>query len=120
MAFALKKTSTVTRPVPLTQYDENGVESTSRLNVRFKIIPRAQLDDMIRGESEGETVVTFDQVVDGIADTVTNESGEPMSAADALALIREDMILSGQITSYYFQFIAGTIAAKNAQRSRAR
>lgn len=119
MAFALKKTTTVTRAVPLVQYNEDGSEVAARLNVRYKVLTRAQLDDLTNAP-EDDTRLLLDVVVDGIADSVTNEAGETLSAADALALIREDLILTGQITNYYFKFLAGTVAEKNAPKSRAR
>lgn len=44
MAFTLKKTNTVTRAVPLVQFDEQGREISARLNVRFKMMQRAEWD----------------------------------------------------------------------------
>lgn len=118
MTFTLKKTNTVTRPVPLVQYDEEGREIASRLNVRFKMMPREEWDKLTQAPDDDERLL-FDVVVDGIADTVKNESGETMSPEAALAAIRADMSLTGQIVGFYTQFAFGA-AAKNAQRSRAR
>lgn len=118
MAFTLKKTNTVTRAVPLVQFDEQGREISARLNVRFKMMQRAEWDALSNAPEDDERLL-FDVIVDGIADTVKDEAGNELSAADALAAIRADMNLTGQIVGFYNQFAFGA-AAKNAPRSRAR
>lgn len=118
MAFALKKTNTITRDVPVVQYDESGKEVAGKIKIRFKVLSRAQWDELTKA-SEDDDRLLFDVVVDGVADEVTADGGEPMPAAEALAAIRSDLSLSGQIVNHYTQFAFGA-AAKNAQRSRAR
>ena len=118
MAFALKKTNTITRDVPVVQYDESGKEIAGKIKIRFKVLTRAQWDELTKASDDDERLL-FDVVVDGVADEVTGEGGAVLSAEDALAAIRSDLNLSGQIVSHYTQFAFGA-AAKNAQRSRAR
>lgn len=118
MAFTLKKTNTVTRPVPLVQFDEDGNEIAARLNVRFKVLSREEWDKLTQAPDDDERLL-FDVVVDGIADTVKNEHGDTLSPEAALSAIRADMSLTGQIVNFYTQFAFGA-AAKNAPRSRAR
>lgn len=118
MAFTLKKTNTVTRDVPLVQYDEAGNETTARLKVRFKVLTRGAWDEL-KNAPEDDDRLLFDVVVDGIADEIKDESGTVLAAADALAAIRADMNLTGQIVTFYTGFAFGA-AAKNASRSRAR
>lgn len=118
MAFALKKTSTVTRDVSVVQFDEGGREIAGKLKVRFNLIPREKWDELTKA-SEDDDRLLYDVVVDGIADDVTDDNGNTMSATDALAAIRSDMSLTGQIVDYWTQFAFGA-AAKNARRSRGR
>lgn len=118
MAFALKKTSTVTRDVPLVQFDEAGKEIAGKLKVRFNLIPREKWEELTRASDDDDRLL-YDVVVDGIADTVTDDSGNAMSPEAALAAIRSDMSLTGQIVDYWTHFAFGA-AAKNARRSRGR
>lgn len=117
MGITLRKTKTFVHTCSVVQYDEKGNPVTGTLRVRFNAISRAQWDELT--EREDDDRLLFDVVVDKIEDEVRSEDGTPLAADEALKAIRDDMSLTGQITTQGVEAIFGA-AAKNARRSRAR
>lgn len=118
MAFKLKKTKTVEHAVNVVQYDEHGKEVASKLRLRFNVITRQQWSELTDAPEDDDRLM-FDVVVDSVVDEVEDDQGNKLPAAEALAAIREDLSLTGQIVTQYMEFVFGA-AAKNGRRSRGR
>lgn len=116
--FKLTKANTILHPCRLRQSNEDGSVNEATLRVRFNVIDRAELDRMADAESDDERLI-YDVVVNKIEDDVQGEDGEALSEADARAAIRNNLPLSAQIVTQFWELMSGA-AAKNAKRSRGR
>lgn len=118
MSFKLIKTDTFVHTCPLQQIDGDGKTVAGKLRVRFNRISRNQWDEMVNSADDDRLV--YDLVVARIEDEVQNPNGEGLLAPDeALAAIRQDLSLTGQIVDQFMDVHFG-VAAKNARRSRGR
>lgn len=117
MAFKLIKTATVVRTVDLVQTDESGKQHAGKLRVRFNVLPRDKWEEITNASAEDDRLL-FDVVVKGIEDEIDDGSGV-LSPEAALAAVRGDLSLTGQIVDQFMEHAFGA-AAKNARRSRAR
>ena len=118
MTFKLIKTKTFSHPCTLIQIDESGTQHTGKLKVRFNAITRDQWNALQDSASDDDRLL-FDVVVNSVEDNIEVDTDGVLSAEDALAAIRADLSLTGQVVEQFMEIAFGT-AAKNARRSRAR
>lgn len=118
MSFKLVKTNTFVHACELTQLQEDGKKLESKLRVRFNKITRAKWDAMTKADDEDDRIL-FDVLVNKIEDDLVDDSGDKITAEDAVTAIREDLSLTGQIVEQGLEIMFGA-AAKNARRSRGR
>lgn len=118
MSVKLLKTKTFVHPCTLIQLDEAGKQHTSKLRVRFNVIPRGKWDELTNAGADDDRLL-FDVVVNSIEDKIEIEGEGELSAEQALAAIRDDLSLTGQVVDQFMEIAFGA-AAKNARRSRAR
>lgn len=118
MTFKLIKTKTFAHTCALVQIDEQGTQHQGKLKVRFNAIARADWDALQNAASDDDRLL-FDVVVHSIEDKIEADSDGVLSPEAALAAIRSDLSLTGQIVDQFLEVAFGA-AAKNARRSRAR
>lgn len=118
MNVKLIRTKSFVHPCTLIQIDESGKQHTSKLKVRFNVIPRGKWDELSSGSTDDDRLL-FDVVVSGIEDKIEIDGEGELSPEQALAAIREDLSLTGQIVDQFMEIAFGA-AAKNARRSRGR
>lgn len=116
--FKLKKVSTVVHPCSLRQANEDGSVSEATLRVRFNVIDRSELDRMANADEDDDRLI-YDVVVNKIEDDVQDDEGKVLSEEDARNAIRNDLSLSAQIVSQFWELMSGA-ARKNGKRSRGR
>lgn len=117
MTFKLIKTPTFVFPCEIQQIDEAGKTHTEKLRVRFNKIDRERWDAL--GKDSEDDRLLFDVLVNKIEDKLQGDDGAELAASDALASIRDDLSITGQIVDQGLEVMFGA-AAKNARRSRRR
>lgn len=119
MRFKLIKTNTFVIPCTVIQVDESGKQHTGKLRVRFNTMTRAEWDNATKNADPDDDRLLYDVLVNKIEDEIEGVDGQAMSAEDALAAVRSDLSLTGQVVDQGLEVLFGA-AAKNARRSRAR
>jgi hypothetical protein len=117
MAFVLIRTDTFVHTCALVQYQEDGKTLESSLRVRFKKLSRTEWDRLVNETSDNDRLV-FDVVVKKIEDEI-QDGDRKLTDEEAIAVLREDLSLTGQIVEQFIQVNFGA-AAKNVRRSRGR
>lgn len=117
MTVKLLKTKTFVYTTTLIQIAEDGKQVTSKLRVRFNAIPRTEWDALQTDPDDARLM--YDVAVAAIEDKIEVDERGVLSPEQALAEIREDLSLTGQIVDQFIEVAFGA-SAKNARRSRAR
>lgn len=117
MAFKLRKKKTFVHACQLVQLDEAGKQHQAPLSVRFNAIPRGEWDEITNADEDDDRLL-FDVLVAEIESDI-DVDGTVLDKAEALAAVREDLSLTGQIVDQGLKALFGA-PAKNAKRSRSR
>jgi len=118
MAFKLIKTSTFLHTCQIQQIDDAGKRHEAKLRVRFNKLTRERWEEITKGDADDSRLI-YDELVAGIADEIDAGDGSVLSPEDAVAAVRADLSLTGQVVDQGLEVLFGA-AAKNARRSRSR
>ena len=108
MAFILKKDKSYTWPVIISEPVDGGTFNDQKIKVKFKMLPQARIDEIIKNEAEQDADILNDVLIGWDEDAFKDELGNALPFNDDY----KEQVLSvpfirGALVKGFFESIAG-------------
>ncbi|MDO9139811.1 MAG: hypothetical protein Q7U38_05745 [Methylobacter sp.] len=108
MAFVIKKEKAYTWPITISEPSDGGGFVDQKVRVKFKMLPQARIDEVIRNEAEQDADILSDVLIGWDDGTFNDEAGNGLP----FNVENKDLILSvpfirNALIKGFFESIAG-------------